>query len=283
MICDLHNHSVFSDGTQTPAELVAAAKAAGLSALALTDHNSVAGLPDFIKAAEGNIEIAPGLEFSTDYKNFELHILGLFVREENYAQINDMLREAIRLSDQSKRDLVNRLRDAGYDIDYDEIRRKAGGISINRAHIGAELTEKGYTESIRDAFNRLLDKSLGFYVEPKRLDAFEVIRTIKQMGAVSVLAHPFLSMPEQEIRDFLEQAVPCGLDAMEVYYSQYDEETTRLACEIADSFGIERSGGSDSHGKNKQGISIGCGYGNLAVPYECYSRLRAIHKQRCSQ
>jgi len=283
MTCDLHNHSTFSDGTQTPQELVAAAVSAGLSAVALTDHNTIAGLPEFIKACkEAKINAVPGIEFSTDSIYGELHILGLFIREDFYEKINSMLADVVERSDKSKRELVERIRLKGYDICYDEIRRKMGNISINRAHIAAELTAKGYTASIDDAFKQLLDKKLGLYVEPERLDALDVIKTIRSFGGVAVLAHPFLNLTENQLREFLPQAIPCGLDAMEVLYSNYDQPTTAKAVDIAREYGIYPSGGSDSHGLNKPKITIGVGMGNLSVPYEFYETLAALHKERCS-
>lgn len=281
MICDLHNHSTASDGTFTPAQVAEEAVRVGLSAVALTDHSTVAGLPEFIQSAEAlGIEAVPGIEFSVDYDNKELHMLALFVREENYSFINEMLETANKNSEQNKRDLVARLNRRGYDLNYDEIREKAHGVNINRAHIAAEMVRTGQISSIKEAFDTLLDKKFGLYVEPKRLDAFEVIKAIREMGAVSVLAHPFLNLSEAELCVFLERAVPCGLDAMEVFYSRYDDATTQKASEIAAHYGIECSGGSDFHGDNKPDISMGSGEGELAVPYEWYLRLREIHENR---
>lgn len=281
MFCDLHNHSTASDGTFTPTQIAEEAARIGLSAVALTDHSTVAGLPEFVQAVQKlGVEAVPGIEFSVDYGSKELHMLALFVREENYDRINKMLEIANRNSEQSKRDLVARLKQRGYELDYDEIREKSHGVNINRAHIAAEMVRKGQISSIKEAFDTLLDKKFGLYVEPKRLDAFEVIETIREMGAVAVLAHPFLNLSETELCTFLEKAVPRGLDGMEVFYSRYDDATTKKAAEIAAYYGIESSGGSDFHGENKPDISMGTGEGELAVPYEWYLRLKAIHESR---
>jgi len=281
MICDLHNHSTASDGTLTPAQIAEEAVRVGLSAVALTDHSTVAGLPEFVQAVQKlNIEAVPGIEFSVDYNNNELHMLALFVEAENYARIEKMLETANRNSEQSKRNLVEKLKQKGYDLDYGEIRRRAHGVNINRAHIAAEMVRKGQISSIKEAFETLLDKKFGLYEEPKRLDAFEVIKEIRAMGAVSVLAHPFLNLSEAELCEFLDKAVPCGLDGMEVFYSRYDKKTTQKAVEIAAHYGIESSGGSDFHGENKPDILMGKGEGELAVPYEWYLKLKAIHESR---
>lgn len=280
VFCDLHNHSTFSDGTDTPAELVAIAEKAGLGAVALTDHNTIAGLPEFLAAAEGkNVRAIAGTEFSTDYKGIELHILGLFLRPEHFALITDRLEDFHRKKEQSNLDLVDKLNAAGYAIDYTKIKNSTPKGQVNRALIAAELTHLGYTESIQEAFKKLLSPKRGFYTPPTRPSPFETIRFIKSIGATAVLAHPFLNLDEAQLREFLEEAVSCGLDGMETLYSTYDEETTVLAGEIAEEFGILSSGGSDYHGGNKPHIQMGIGQGNLAVPMEQVTALEQRAKK----
>ena len=265
--CDLHTHSVFSDGTDTPQRLIELAGRANLSAVALCDHNTVAGLPDFLAAAENSpVEAVPGVEISTDYADKELHILALFVQPQHYGAVTALLAEGDRRKEQSNIDLVAALNRAGYALDYDAIKAKTPKGHINRAHIAAEMMEKGYVESVQAAFQTLLSPKHGLYHPPKRVDAYDAIRFIKSIGAVAVLAHPFLSMDAALLRAFLPKAVEVGLDAMEVVYSKYDEKTTHLAWEIAEEYGILPSGGSDYHGANKPDISIGIGRGELKVP-----------------
>lgn len=265
--CDLHTHSTFSDGTDTPTQLLALAQEQGLGGIALTDHNTVAGLPEFLQAAEGkNLRAIAGTEFSTDYQGTELHILGLFLKPEHFETVTRRLEEYHRRKDRSNRDLVDRLNAGGYAIDYDRIKNSTPEGQVNRALIAAELTRLGYTESVKDAFKRLLRPQCGYYTPPARPDPFETIRFIKSLGAVAVLAHPFLNLEEGELREFLAQAVPCGLDAMETMYATYDEATAAAAKQVADDFGLLHSGGSDYHGKNKPHIRLGVGQGNLAVP-----------------
>ena len=139
MYCDLHTHSNFSDGTYSPAELIAEAARLGLSAIALTDHNTVAGLPDFMTAGQGSgVEAIPGCEFSTDYQGTELHILGLFIEPQHYATVTALLEKAQQEKERSNRNLVAALNDDGYTLDYDKICSTCNG-QINRAHIAAEL------------------------------------------------------------------------------------------------------------------------------------------------
>lgn len=273
-LCDLHTHSVYSDGTWTPAQLIDEAERIGLTAIALTDHNTVAGLPDFMEAARGRgVEAVPGVEFSSDYADKDVHIVGLFIRPEHYATVTEVLADAQRRKEESNRELVDNLCDAGYALDYNRIRKAASG-SINRAHIAGELLRLGYVESVRHAFETLLDVKHGYYHPPKRMTSFEAIAFIKSLGAVAVLAHPLLTMDEAMLRAFLPRAVEAGLDAMETEYSTYDEEATRLARTIAKEFGLRRSGGSDFHGDRKPDIRIGVGRGSLAVPASLLDELR---------
>lgn len=273
--CDLHTHSIFSDGTFTPAELIEGAKKAGLAAIALTDHNTVAGLPDFLAAAENSgVEAVPGVEFSTDYGDVELHILALYVQPEHYAIITQLLEDVTRRKEESNIALVENLNRAGYAISYDSIKAKTPNGQVNRAHIAAELTEKGYTYDRQEAFKKLLSPKCGYYQPPVRISSYDAIRFIKGLGAVAVLAHPFLNLDEQALRAFLPEAVACGLDGMETAYSKYTQETTLLAQKIAAEFGLKNSGGSDFHGGNKPDIALGVGRGELAIPLQWLQMLK---------
>ena len=274
MYCDLHVHSHFSDGTWSPEALVAEAERLGLDAIALCDHNTVSGVPRFMAAEKGSsVQTVAGIEFSTDFQGTELHILALFVKPEHYDTINAMMEDWKKKKEQSNIDLVAALNRGGYDISYEEIRSRGKGY-INRAHIAAELTKKGYTESAQDAFKKLLNPSKGFYQPPEKLLAYDIIRFIKSIGAVAVLAHPFLNLDEAGLRAFLPEAVACGLDGMEVLYPKFTPEQTVLAQKIAEEFGILSSGGSDFHGDNKPDIAMGSGRGTLAVPTQYLLQLR---------
>lgn len=274
MYCDLHVHSHFSDGTWPPAAIIAEAERIKLDAVALCDHNTVAGLPEFLAAGKNSpVETVPGIEFSTDYRGTELHILALFVKPEHYEAITRMMEDWKKRKEQSNIDLVAALNRAGYDLSYDTIQRKSNGY-INRAHIAAALTEAGYTESVQEAFKKLLNPSRGFYRPPEKLCAFDIIRFIKSIGAAAVLAHPFLNLEEAGLREFLREAVACGLDGMEVMYPKFSPEQAALAEKIAAEFGLLPSGGSDFHGENKPDIALGRGRGTLAVPKKWLEALR---------
>lgn len=273
--CDLHTHSVFSDGTYTPAELLEEAQARGLEAIALTDHNTVAGLPDFLAAAQGKkVEAVPGVEFSTDYEGIELHILALYLKPEHFSQVTDLMAQYHRRKDQSNVDLVEKLNQAGYHISYDKIKSSTPEGQVNRALIAAELTACGYTASVKEAFDKLLRQKCGYYTPPQRFTPQEMLGIIRDLGAVSVLAHPYLNLKEDELRRFLEQAKVWGLQGMEVRYSTYDDATTRAALAAADDFGLLYSGGSDFHGRNKPDIQLGLGRGSLTVPSKWATKIR---------
>ena len=265
--CDLHTHSVYSDGTYTPAQLLQEAQQRGLSAIALTDHNTVAGLPDFL-AAEKNyaVEAVPGVEFSTDYNGIELHILALYLKPEYFSQVMDLMQQYHQRKDQSNIDLVDALNKAGYHISYEKIKSATPEGQVNRALIAAELLQHGYVESVQDAFKRLLNPKCGYYVPPLRPTPREMLATIQDLGAVSVLAHPYLNLKQDQLNVFLQQATSWGLQGVEVLYSTYDDATTAAAVETADAFSLLHSGGSDFHGENKPDIQLGVGRGALQIP-----------------
>lgn len=277
---DLHVHSTCSDGTVTPAELIRLAEEVGVSAVALCDHNTVEGLTEFLEAARGSkVEAVPGVEFSTDYEGKELHILGLFITEDAYDSIKSLLSDMLERKEESNRALIRNLNNAGIRLDYDRIKASAAGV-VNRAVIGAEMVRLGYCETVKEAFKNWLAPAHGFFQPPERLETLETIAFIRSVGAVSVLAHPFLSLEEQQLRRFLEKAVPVGLDAMEVWYGEFSQEQTQLAKDIAEEFGLLPSGGSDFHGTNKPGLDLGVGRGKLQVPDFCLELLARRQKEK---
>jgi predicted metal-dependent phosphoesterase TrpH len=276
--CDLHTHSVFSDGTYTPTEIIAEAKELGLI-VALTDHNTAAGLPEFMEAAQAfGVTAVPGVEFSTEHERKELHLLGLFILPEHYVAIEEMLWEAHAQKEVFNRNLVAQLNLAGYPLDFEKIKGRNPGGNPNRAHIAAELLEQGYVSSIQEAFDTLLSEKGGFYVQPPQLQIMEVIQTLRRIGVLPVLAHPLQELSEQELRAFLPAAKEAGLLGMETAHSSYSPETIHLAEAIAAEYGLLPSGGSDFHGSVKPDISLGTGKGWHSVPADVYANLHAAWK-----
>jgi predicted metal-dependent phosphoesterase TrpH len=266
--CDLHTHTIFSDGTLTPTELVGQAKALGLGAVALTDHNTVLGLPEFLAAAQANqVRAVPGVEFSVDYLEQELHILALYIDSKDYGAAMEIADELNRNKQKSNIELIEALRKDGYDLNYEKIKAAMPAGEPNRALIAAELTRLGYTASNREAFDRLLSAKHGYYRPPKRIDAFELIDFVRSIGAVAVWAHPFLHLKQEaQVRQFLPLAIDAGLRGMETLYPMYTPEQTALAGALAKEYALLPSGGSDFHGGNKPDIQLGSGRGSLAVP-----------------
>ena len=272
---DLHTHSTCSDGTCVPAELIALAEEAGLTAVALCDHNTVKGLPEFLAAAEGSpVTAVPGVEFSTEHEGVELHILGLFIPTGHYGTVTKFLDRILEEKERSNRDLIRALNAVGMELDYDAIRADHPDGVINRAVIAGEMVRKGYVSSVKEAFSQWLSPKRGYYHPPRRPGSLEIIRLIRSIGCVSVLAHPFLDLDEGGLRRFLSDAVPAGLDGMETRYSRFSEEQSRLAARIAREFGLLESGGSDFHGEIKPDIRMGTGTGALSVPDAFLIRLR---------
>ena len=277
--CDLHTHSVFSDGTYTPGEIIAEAKRLGLI-VALTDHNTAAGLPEFMDAAQKlGVTAVPGVEFSTEYNGKELHLLGLFVLPEHYAAVERMVKEQHVLKEISNMELVERLNQAGYLIDYMKVKRRNPNGNTNRAHMAAELLDQGYVTSIREAFDTILSDNGGFYVPPSRLQLIDVIKELRRIGVLPILAHPLQELTEPELRDLLPNAIEAGLAGMETMHSSYTPETIALAEKIAAEFNLLSSGGSDFHGSVKPGISLGTGRGWLCIPSKTYSNLATFPRR----
>lgn len=273
--CDLHTHSIFSDGTFTPEQIIDAAVATGLSAVALTDHNTINGLDRFMSyAADKPVEAVPGIELTTSHHGQELHILGLFLRREYDAVITEYVRQAHENKENSNRILAKRLNENGYPIDYERLKASTPDGKVNRAHFAAALVEAGLIGSRNEAFQTILSPSYGWYEDYERLDTMETIRLIASLGAVPVWAHPLFHVDAAACEAFLPVFKKCGLVGMETVYSTYSVQDTAFAKEMCVRFGLLESGGSDFHGANKPDIAIGTGRGNLVIPYTFYEKLK---------
>lgn len=276
MFCDLHTHSTFSDGTDTPTEVIKKAEKAGLSAVALTDHNSISGLSEFLEAAKNSDIIAvPGVEFSTEHEGKELHVVGLFIKKEYYQNVSKYCENVRKSKEHSNRTLIEKLRSAGYNVFYEELLAYADSDNINRSVIAEYLIEKRVVANRGEAFDTILAKEGEYYTPSQKPETLDTIRFIKSIGGAAVLAHPFLDLSEDELKAFLPEAKKCGLDAIETDYSTYDGYKTKRAKELVEEHDLLCSGGSDYHGKAKSMIGLGVGKGDLKVPMEYYLKLQA--------
>ena len=278
MPIDLHLHSTHSDGTLTPAEIIAKAKSLGLTAVALTDHNTVSGVPAFLEEAHRHgVTAVAGTELSTVYKGQEIHLLGLFIPTEAFPTVTALTEDYLTRKEQSNRDLVARLAADGYKMDYDTIRNTTPDGNVNRALIAKALLAGGYVPSIKAAFTTLLGEGMGYYIPPERLDIFAAIRFLRSIHAVPVWAHPLQYIDEATVREARPEAVEAGLVGMEVMHSSYNEATVTAAKALADEFGLLYSGGSDFHGAVKPDVQMGVGNREGTapnIPDEYYESLR---------
>ncbi len=274
MKCDLHCHSYYSDGEWSPGEII---DFAGKNdcIVALTDHNTTKGLREFLAAAEEKgVEAVAGVEFSSEYKGKEIHILGLFIDSFYYDYIEEIAEDYRKKKTESNIELIKKLNAAGYDISFEKLQKNAVGGSFNRAAIAAEMVKKGYVASSDEAFRGVLSKKAGYYIPPERNNTLDIIRFIRSINAVPVAAHLLVSLEKEECADFLSQATQAGLMAIETCYSMYSEDETAFAKELAERFGLLESGGSDFHGKNKPDIKLITGKGSLQVPEDFYIKLK---------
>ena len=275
-ICDFHTHTVHSDGTFSSSELIAEAKRIGLSAIALTDHNSVAGLDEFLSAArENGVEAAAGVEFSVDYEGEELHVIGLFIDREHYGAVMDFIGDLKEKKNEANRALVAKLRAIGFEIDYDALLEATPEGYVNRAHIAIDMLRRGYVGSVSEAFDTYLSEKSGYYRSPEKPGLFETIEFIDSIGAVSILAHPLLQLSREELRELLMEDGCRKLDAIETLYVKYSVEDREFSSALCRELSLLESGGSDFHGANKPGQELGVGRGDLLVPYEFFEALKA--------
>ena len=279
---DLHLHSTASDGTLTPRELAEAARAAGVSAIALTDHDTLAGIPEFLAAADGAApETIPGVELSTRFEDREIHIAGLFLdpASPELAAFLEAQRRERRERGELMRQKLTRL---GYPISQAELDDCCRGAMPGRPHFARLLVERyGFADNA-EVFEKLLRHGAPGFV-PRRLpEPAAAIAAIHAAGGIAVWAHPVYRQRRETawLRRVLNRLVPepIGLDAIEGYYSLFGPEETKLVTGLAETYGLALSGGSDFHGANTPKLRIGTGGGKMEVP----DGLLAGLKRKCA-
>lgn len=277
-IIDLHVHSTASDGTYVPAEVAELAKKIGLSAIALTDHDTIDGLEEFQETGKTlGIETIPGIEFAAlwpKYHRPEIHIVGLGFDPIHPALLERMteIRESRDIRNQK---MCEKLSSIGLHITLDEVAANAGGEIITRAHFANVLLQKGYIAKKEDAFSRYISTGLPGYVEREFLSPELCIRTIKEAGGAAILAHPTLyGLNLEQLEELCKELIPYGLDGIECQYSTYSPAETKAITALAEKMHLLPSGGSDFHGKNKPNIHLGSGKSNLAIPYAFWEELK---------
>ena len=283
MIVDLHTHSTESDGTYSPWNLVKFAAEKGLKAIALTDHDTVAGIPEALRAGvEFGVEVIPGCELSVDSIRGAgwLHLVGLWLPEHPFIlqQKLDWIIEGRLVRNQ---EIVEKLRKEGISITYEAIAARAGGV-VGRPHIAGELVTLGVVRTVNEAFKKYLCAGGRAYVPKRKLSPKQALEILAQEGATSILAHPFiLRTSGSRLEEIVRELMDYGLNGIEVYYSEHTEEQTEEYLKLADKLGLLVSGGSDFHGREvKPDIDLAVGRGNLVVPYLCLERMKAYRQER---
>ncbi|MCK9239605.1 PHP domain-containing protein [Desulfocurvus sp.] len=273
---DLHTHSTASDGTLRPAELVALARRSGLEALALTDHDTSAGLSEFLAAGrrEG-LEVIAGCELAVTAPSGFMHILGLYLPERpahleaGFAWLNE------RRASRNAR-IVEKLRALGIDVTYERVLEIAGEGTVGRPHLALALMEAGAAASVQDAFDRYLGSSGRAYLPKDKFSPARALELLRAEGATPILAHPYtLELEGPALRALLAELKELGLEGIEVHYTEHTRTQTAAYLALAAELGLLVSGGSDFHGAVKPAIALGRGRGGLHVPYKVLADIKA--------
>ncbi|MCU1257665.1 MAG: hypothetical protein JWO80_550 [Bryobacterales bacterium] len=276
---DLHSHTTESDGTFTPAELIAEAKRIGLEALAITDHDTLAGYEGARDlAVQAGLDLVCGIELSTKFRGRSVHLLGYFPNREPAPEF----REWLGIMQKSRYDrnvrMAERLRSLGVDITFAEAQAKGRSLT-GRPHFARVLLEKGYVSSMQQAFDEYLDESAKGYVERQEADFAESVERIRAAGGISSVAHPIrlLKNDDERLNEMIGGMRDCGLPALEAYHSDHSPADVARYEKFAAHYGMARTGGSDFHGANKPNIQLGTGANNnLHVPLTILTNLRGL-------
>jgi predicted metal-dependent phosphoesterase TrpH len=273
---DLHLHSTASDGRLTPPELVAKATGLGLEIIALTDHDTIDGVPEALEAAGEfpGLKLIPGVEISTDLPEGEAHVLGYFIDFTSDALASQLKR--FRDSRQGRaRGMIEKLAEMGLPVAWERVRELAGEGSIGRPHIARAMLEKGYIETFEEAFDNYIGHGGPAYVPREKMTPAEAVALILGARGLPVLAHPFtVADPAEMVKDLK----PAGLVGLEVYYKDYSEAQIGELLELADKYGLITTGGTDYHGIGSSGEVM---LGGTEVPLACAERLIALADSRC--
>jgi predicted metal-dependent phosphoesterase TrpH len=267
---DLHTHSIFSDGTETPARNVAMARERGLAGIGVTDHDTFAGLEEARAAgAEQGVAIAPGIEFSAEYDGASLHVLAYWV-DPSHEELGAELR---RLTDTRFRRgemMVEKLQRAGYDISFDDVRRIAGDDLIARPHVAQAMVEAGIVQTEKEAFDRYIADGGIAYVPKHALHPVDALRLIGDAGGACVLAHPAMWKGSGAVPDeLIEEMAAQGMAGLEVDHPDHDPASRARYREMAERLDLVPTGASDCHGA-RYDFRLGC----ESTPAELVDELR---------
>jgi predicted metal-dependent phosphoesterase TrpH len=272
-LIDLHSHTEESDGSCSPAQLIEMAARAGITVLGVTDHDTFAGFDKALPHAEAaGVELLCGIELSTKLHGRSVHLLGYFLSQDSMGEFRDWVLDM----QASRRDrnirLVARLRELGFDITLAEAQARGRGLTA-RPHFAQVMVEKGYVNSLRQAFDEYLDESAIGYVYRREPTFAEGVERIRNAGGIASLAHP--TRVNEDIAEVMPELCDGGMNAIEAYHSDHAEADTELYLTLARKYGLLVTGGSDFHGDIKPNVRLGVGCGNLRVPEDLIEKLRA--------
>ena len=287
---DLHVHSTKSDGTYTPKDLVEYAIEKGLSAFALTDHDTVDGVEEAFNYAEKLREqystkendrivpeVIPGIEFSTEYQGKDVHIVGLYIDIHSPA-FEQHLRDFVESRNVRNEKMCRSLQGIGMDITYEKLLERFPGAVITRAHYAKYMLEKGYIKNMAEAFERYIGDYSPHYIPREKVTPEQAIQLTLEAGGIPILAHPILyHLSDARLEELVVQLKSVGLVGIEAIYSTYAPAEERQIRRLAEKYDLLLSGGSDFHGSNKPGLDLAVGYGKLFVPYEVLENIKADH------
>jgi len=249
---DLHIHSIYSDGSLTPFEIINICKQLELKVISITDHDTVSGLGEVFTLARGDVEIIPAVEMSSNIGYLDIHILGYYIDYKNgelLAYLEDFKKHRI----ERVKKIIKKLSDDGIQLEFEQIKAVAQNCSLGRPHIAEVLVENGYVRSINEAFSRYLGYGLPYYEPKKDVHPKEVINRIKRSHGIPVIAHPGTINDEQIIYSLIMH----GAQGIEVWHPEHNQKWQQQLYEIALKNGLLMTGGSDCHGR-RGGFQIGC-------------------------
>lgn len=277
---DLHAHSTASDGTLSPTEIVQLARDSNLRAVALTDHDTVAGVPEALEAGKRlGVEVLPGIEISADYEDTGAHILGYLVDPASPA-LQEVIDWFVAERETRNQAIVDKLADDGFPISLPELKAKFPHTMLGRPHIGQLLVEKGCVGSVTEAMDRWLWDGQPYYVARQHLPAADAIRLINQAGGVAVIAHPLeYGYDNEGVERLIQTGHDLGAVGVECRYSGYTAQEEALLESFARARDMVITGGSDFHGPRKP-YRLGSGTGSLRVYYQAVEQLKARQQAR---
>ena len=267
MFADLHLHTHFSDGTFSPEEVAKRAEAVGLSAVALTDHDTVDGCRRMgMACAENGIEFISGCEFTVEQGDRELHLLGYCFNLED-VELQDALLKYQEVRRKRIHEMVVLLNGQGISLKVEQVLELADCEAPGRPHIGRALVESGHCSNLDEAFRRFLKKGKPAWAPKEKMSAAEAIELIHRAGGLAVMAHPGIARMDEIIPDL----VAAGLDGLECFYIRHSTAMTEHYLMCAERHGLLVTGGSDCHGENKGDPLIG----RVKLPYEFVEKLKS--------